>query len=74
MKPIGTGEFTSASCGTCGRFDSARWTLWVESDELRHYCDHRAKYRLCEACYRRHMQHLLATPDHDPTRPLRGYT
>jgi len=69
--PIGTQEQDATMCGACGAFAAAAWTLWVESDRLD---GHRACFRLCEAHYRRLMDHMMGTPDHDPLRPLRGYT
>lgn len=74
MNPIGTMEQTDTMCGACGRPDAAKWTLYIESDELCDAIPHRAAFRLCEDHYRRLMAHMLATRDYDARRPLRGYT
>ena len=44
------------------------------SDQLRATHDHYARFRLCDDHYRRLMRHMMATPDANAARPLRGYT
>ena len=74
ISPITTGEQTETMCAACGRPGAARWTLYVESDDLCDVIPHRAAFRLCEDDYRRLMTHMLETRDYDANRPLRGYT
>ena len=66
-------EYERMQCGNCGREWAAAWSLWVESDRLREYCDHRARFRLCDSCYRRLMLFMMAVPD-EYVKPFKGYT
>ena len=73
VRPIHVHEQDDTTCAACGA-PTACWTLLVASDQLRATHDHMARFRLCDDHYRRLMRHMMATPDADPMRPLRGYT